>query len=119
MKSNLITGEVDFELLTDYRTIGSVQIGARYSFEDNYVVDKNAQTLEVMVLATDAKQVKPLEPAESWIDYNFVTQYDNNFVLSITIDANTTLAERQAKLLLEYDYNGTLETIEIPITQDA
>lgn len=119
MKSNLITGEVDFELLTDYRTIGSVQIGARYSFEDNYVVDKTAQDLEIMVLTNGATQVKPLTPTEAWLSYGTLTQYDNNFVIVVSIASNGTLAERQGNLVLEYDYNGTIENILIPITQDA
>jgi hypothetical protein len=115
MKCDLITGEVDMELLSDYRTIGQVTIGARYSFEDNYQVPAEESTFEMLVLMTDSVEVFPVESDVDWIRYDEDAITENS-ILNITVEENTTGLERTGYVNLIYDDKGL---IQIPITQNA
>jgi hypothetical protein len=120
MKCDLITGEVDMELLSDYRTIGQVTIGARYSFEDFYQVDNTAQDLDVMLLTAEYDFIDLSTSFSSWITYDTSQVYDKNTVATITIAANGTGLERQGTIRGKWEKEtGEIIDIEIPIIQNA
>jgi hypothetical protein len=103
------------ELLSDYRTIGQVTIGNRYSFEDNYQVPAEENTFEMLVLMTDSVKVLPVESDVDWIRYDEDAITENS-ILNITVEENTTGLERTGYVNLIYDDKGL---IQIPITQNA
>jgi hypothetical protein len=120
MKCDLITGEVDMELLSDYRTIGQVTIGARYSFEDFYQVDNTAQDLDVMLLTAEYDFIDLSTSFSSWITYDTSQVYNKNTVATITIAANGTGLERQGTIRGKWEKEtGEIIDIEIPIIQNA
>jgi len=114
MKCDLISGEVDMELLSDYRTIGEVTIGARYSFEDIYQVNNQAQYLDVMLLTAEYDFINLATSFSSWITYDTTQVYDKNTVATITIAANSTGLERQGTIRGKWE-KETGETIDIEI----
>jgi hypothetical protein len=117
MKCDLITGEVDMELLSDYRTIGQVTIGARYSFEDNYQVPAEENTFEMLVLMADSLGFASSPSEFDWITYS-IEGFNENGILNVNISENTTGFERTGYVNLKYLY-GDVELIQIPITQNA
>jgi hypothetical protein len=117
--SDLTTGEVTFELLTDYR-VGEVPIGNRYSFEDFYQVDNTAQNFEVMLLTAEYDFIDLSTSFSSWITYDTSQVYDKNTVATITIAANGTGLERQGTIRGKWEKEtGEIIDIEIPIIQNA
>lgn len=119
MKCDLISGEVDMELLSDYRTIGEVTIGARYSFEDIYQVDNQAQDLDVMLLMAGYDEIDVSSTDVAWI---VVTpdSYFNDTTIPVEILQNTTAAEREGNILCVWKKtNGDFINVKITIVQDA
>ena len=116
MTSDLTTGEVTFELLTDYR-VGEVPIGARYSFEDNYQVPAEESTFEMLVLISDSLGFESRKSEFDWINYS-LEEFNENGILNVNISENTTGVERTGYVNLKYLY-GDVELIQIPITQNA
>jgi hypothetical protein len=116
MTSDLTTGEVTFELLTDYR-VGEVPIGNRYSFEDSYQVPAEESTFEMLVLMADSIGVTTEASDSDWIDYSNPI-FTENGILNITVEENTTGLERTGYVNLKYFY-GDVQIIQIPITQNA
>jgi hypothetical protein len=117
MKCDLITGEVDMELLSDYRTIGQVTIGARYSFEDNYQVPAEESTFEMLVLMADSLGFESRPSEFDWITYS-LEEFNENGILNVNISENTTGVERTGYVSLRYNYGDTLG-VQIPIIQNA
>jgi hypothetical protein len=117
MKCDLITGEVDMELLSDYRTIGQVTIGNRYSFEDFYQVPAEESTFEMLVLMADSLGFASVLSEFDWITYS-LEEFNENGILNVNISENTTGVERTGYVSLRYNYGDTLG-IQIPIIQNA
>jgi hypothetical protein len=118
MTTDLTSGETTMELLTDYR-VGEVPIGNRYSLESLYQVDNTAQTIEAMLLLSDWEKIILETPDEAWISYTLGTKFDNE-TINVSISANTTGSERIGYIKGKWALNdGTSETIQIPIIQDA
>ena len=117
MKCDLITGEVDMELLSDYRTIGQVTIGARYTFEDVYQVPAEESTFEMLVLMAGSQIVSTEASDSDWISYSLL-DFTENGILNITVEENTTGLERTGYVNLQYLYED-VQIIQIPITQYA
>jgi hypothetical protein len=118
MTTDLTSGETTMELLTDYR-VGEVPIGNRYSLESFYQVDNTAQTIEAMLLLSDWEKIILETPDESWISYTLGTKFDNE-TINVSISANATGSERIGYIKGKWALNdGTSETIQIPIIQNA
>lgn len=118
MTTDLTSGETTMELLTDYR-VGEVPIGNRYSLESFYQVDNTAQTIEAMLLLSDWEKIILETPDESWISYTLGTKFDNE-TINVSISANSTGSERIGYIKGKWALNdGTSETIQIPIIQNA
>lgn len=118
MTTDLTSGETTMELLTDYR-VGEVPIGNRYSLESFYQVDNTAQSIEAMLLLSDWEKIILETPDESWISYTLGTKFDNE-TINVSISANSTGSERIGYIKGKWALNdGTSETIQIPIIQNA
>lgn len=118
MTTDLTSGETTMELLTDYR-VGEVPIGNRYSLESFYEVDNTAQTIEAMLLLSDWEKIILETPDEGWISYTLGTKFDNE-TINVSISANATGSERIGYIKGKWALNdGTSETIQIPIIQNA
>jgi hypothetical protein len=118
MTMDLTSGETTLELLTDYRS-GEVPIGNRYSLESFYEVDNREQTIEAMLLLSDWEKIILVTPDEGWISYTLGTKF-NNETIKVSISANATGSERIGYITGKWALNdGTNETIQIPIIQNA
>jgi hypothetical protein len=118
MTTDLTSGETTMELLTDYR-VGEVPIGNRYSLESFYQVDNTSQTIEAMLLLSDWEKIILETPDEAWISYTLGTKFDNE-TINVSISANATGSERIGYIKGKWALNdGTSETIQIPIIQNA
>lgn len=118
MTTDLTSGETTMELLTDYR-VGEVPIGNRYSLESFYQVNNTAQTIESMLLLSDWEKIILETPDEGWISYTLGTKFDNE-TINVSISANATGSERIGYIKGKWALNdGTSETIQIPIIQNA
>jgi hypothetical protein len=118
LTTDLTSGETTMELLTDYRS-GEVPIGNRYSLESFYQVDNTSQTIEAMLLLSDWEKIILETPDEGWISYTLGTKFDNE-TINVSISANATGSERIGYIKGKWALNdGTSETIQIPIIQNA
>jgi hypothetical protein len=118
MTSDLTTGEVTFELLTDYR-VGEVPIGNRYSFEDFYQVDNTAQNFEVMLLMADYDEIVITDSDEPWILVGS-DSYFANTTIKAEILQNTSGLDREGNILGVWKKtNGDDVNVKIPIIQNA
>jgi hypothetical protein len=118
MTMDLTSGETTLELLTDYRS-GEVQIGNRYSLESFYQVDNTSQTIEVLLLRNVSPVISLQASFYGWIDY-IPTDYYNDTTVRVDISQNTTGSQRIGYIAGKWALNdGTSETIQIPIIQNA
>ena len=117
MSTNLTTGEVTFELLTDYRTIGEIEIGTRYTVNEVYNVDYKEQVVDVLVFTAGALSVTPEASSSDWLLYDLTTQ-NENFNLTVSVSENETPSPRFGNIVLEYDYAGDFKTINVLVTQE-
>jgi hypothetical protein len=114
LNADLTTGETTLELLTDYRD-GEVAIGNRYSSEDIYFVSNQAQTFEIMLLATNGQVLETISIDSPFVFYDEIT-YSENTILEVTILENTTGIERSGVVRIAIN---EFQNIEIPIIQSA
>lgn len=118
MTTDLTSGEVTFELLTDYRS-GEVSIGNRYAFEPFYQVDNTAQDIEILLLKNVSPTISLGASAYGWITYTGAI-YDEDTSIVVSISANATGLERTGYVNGKWqDETGTINDILIPIIQDA
>ena len=118
MTMDLTSGETTLELLTDYRS-GEVPIGNRYSLESFYEVDNREQTIEVLLLKNVSPVISLQASFYGWIDY-IPTDYYNDTTIVVDISQNTTGSQRIGYITGKWALNdGTSETIQIPIIQNA
>lgn len=119
MTSDLTTGEVTFELLTDYRE-GEVPIGNRYSFEPFYQVESSETTFEVMLLMAGYDQIDITGTDETeWINVN-EDSYFTDTTIQVEILPNISGFEREGNILGTWkNENGDFINIKIPIIQNA
>jgi hypothetical protein len=118
MTTDLTTGEVTFELLTDYRS-GEVSIGNRYAFEPFYQVDNTAQDIEILLLKNVSPTISLGASGYGWINYTGAI-YNEDTSIAVSIDANATGLERTGYVNGKWeDETGTINDILIPIIQDA
>ena len=110
--ADLTTGEVDFELISDFREVtGSSNTGGKIALKQNFNIDNTAQDLEITVLKLNSEKYK--------VTYDS-TIFDDNYAdgtFIIPIDANTTgdIAYKQ----IQIDYYNPRSSQYINIIQDA
>lgn len=110
--TDLTTGEVDFELISDFREITSTSTtGGKIALKQLFYIDNTAQDLEITVLKLSSEKYK--------VTYDS-TIFDDNYAdgtFIIPIDANTTgdVAYKQ----IQIDYYNPRSSQYINIIQDA
>lgn len=111
MTTNLTNGEVDFELLTDYRTVGEITIGTRFAMQDVYQVDNTSQEIEVYLLIPGMELVAS---DVDWITYDLGVITESQ-ILVVTLDSNKTGERRTGNIIIEFED----DIITIPVIQEA
>jgi hypothetical protein len=117
MTTDLTTGEVELELLNDFRQIGGVNIFRRTNIPE-LEVDNTAQVVEYLIYKGDLDYFD-VKLAAGFLSYPLTTDNDTDITLEVTIPANTSAVDRTDNIILEGFKNGTSEFIYIPIYQYA
>jgi len=116
--TDLTTGEVELELLNDFRDITQDTIYLRYSNIPFLQVDNTAQEVQFIIYKNnyDTFDVKL---STDFLSYTLSTDNDADILLDVTIPANATAADRSDVVVLEYFKNGVGTIIQIPVLQYA
>jgi hypothetical protein len=120
MTTDLTTNEVNFELITDYRSVaGFNNIGYRFANINNLIIDNTAQKIEVVFYRGGYESI--LVPTNT----GFVTSTGTGIVygdviVELTISANGTASERTHVVNSKFtDSQGNVTDFNIPILQNA
>jgi hypothetical protein len=120
MTTDLTTNEVNFELITDYRSVaGFNNIGYRFANINNLIIDNTAQKIEVVFYRGGYESI--LVPTNT----GFVTSTGTGIVygdviVELTISANGTASERTHIVNSKFtDSQGNVTDFNIPILQNA
>ena len=118
MTTDLTSGEVNLELINDFRDITQNTTYLRYSNIMGLTVDNTAQEVEFIIYINnyDTFDVKL---STDFLSYPITTDNDTDIILNVTIPANTTAADRSDFVILEYFENGVGTIIQIPVLQYA
>ena len=118
LTTDLTTGEVELELLNDFRDITQNTTYLRYSNIPFLIVDNTAQVVQFIIYRNnyDTFDVKL---STDFLSYPLTTDNDADILLDVTIPINTTAADRNDVVILEYFENGVGTIIQIPVLQYA
>ena len=118
LTTDLTTGEVELELLNDFRDITQNTTYLRYSNIPFLIVDNTAQVVQFIIYRNnyDTFDVKL---STDFLSYPLTTDNDADILLNVTIPVNTTAADRNDVVILEYFENGVGTIIQIPVLQYA
>jgi hypothetical protein len=116
MNINLSTGEINFELLNDFREIENNNAN-RYTNLPSLIIDNTEQVVDyiINILNYDSFDVKP---AIDFLSYTTSTDNTNDINLQVTIPANTTGVERLDFVVLEYFRDGVSTIINLAVFQN-
>lgn len=118
LTTDLTTGEVDLELINDFRDITQNTTYLRYSNIQNLQVDNTAQEVQYIIYRNnyDTFDVKL---STDFLSYTLSTDNDADILLDVTIPANATAADRLDAVFLEYFKDGVGTIITLPVLQYA
>ena len=118
LTTDLTTGEVELELLNDFRDITQDTTYLRFSNIPFLQVDNTAQEVQFIIYKNnyDTFDVKL---STDFLSYTLSTDNDADILLDVTIPANATAADRSDVIVLEYFENGGGTIIQIPVLQYA
>jgi len=118
LTTDLTTGEVELELLNDFRDITQNTTYLRYSNIPFVIVDNTAQVVQFIIYINnyDTFDVKL---STDFLSYPLTTDNDTDILLEVTIPVNATAADRNDIVILEYFENGVGTIIQIPVLQYA
>jgi hypothetical protein len=116
MNINLSTGEVDFELLNDFREIVNNNAN-RYTNLPSLIIDNTEQVVNytINLLNYDNFDVKL---SGGFLSYTASTDNTNDINLEVTIPENTTGVERLDFVVLEYFKDGDSTIINLAVLQN-
>lgn len=117
MTTDLTTGEVDLELLNDFRVIDGSPL-LRYANMTALSVDRTAQVVQFLIYKIDYDSFD-VKLSSSFLSYALTTDNDTDVVLNVTIPANATATDRQDAIELEYFKGGISTIVQIPVYQYA
>jgi hypothetical protein len=110
--ADLTTGEVDFELISDFREITSASTtGGKIALKQLFTIDNTAQDLEITVLKLNSESYNITYDSTYYPD----NTSDGTFI--IPIDANTT--GNKVVKQIQIDYYNPRSSQYINIIQDA
>jgi hypothetical protein len=118
MTTDLTTGEVNLELINDFRDAAQNTTYLRYSNIQNLQVDNTAQEVQYIIYLNnyDTFDVKL---SSDFLSYTLSTDNDTDILLDVTIPANATAADRLDAVFLEYFKDGVGTIITLPVLQYA
>jgi hypothetical protein len=118
LTTDLTTGEVELELLNDFRDITQDTTYLRFSNIPFLQVDNTAQKVQFIIYKNnyDTFDVKT---STDFLTYTTSTDNDADILLDVTIPINTTAADRVDAIILEYFIEGVKTNIQIPVLQYA
>jgi hypothetical protein len=117
--TDLTNGETSLELINDYRTLGYDSVGYRYSNIELLNVDNTEQEFQLDLFLGMFKQFT-ITSLSGFISSPISGIKTEDTSMIVTIDANTTAAERTTNINLKFkDYDNNELIVEIPIIQEA
>jgi hypothetical protein len=118
MNTDLTSGEVNLELINDFRDVSQNTTYLRYSNIQNLQVDNTAQEVQYIIYRNnyDTFDVKL---SSDFLSYTLSTDNDTDILLDVTIPANATSADRIDAVFLEYFKDGIGTIITLPVLQYA
>lgn len=117
MTTDLTSGEVNLELLNDFRVIDGSPL-LRYSNMTALSVDNTAQVVQFLIYKINYDTFDTVTSG-GFLSYPITTDNDADIVLDVTIPANTSGIERDDSIALQYYKNGVLTEIKIDVIQYA
>jgi len=118
MTTDLTSGEVNLELINDFRDASQNTTYLRYSNIPFLQVDNTAQVVQYIIYRNnyDTFDVKL---SSDFLSYTLSTDNDTDILLDVTIPANATAADRLDAVFLEYFKDGVGTIITLPVLQYA
>lgn len=118
MTTDLTTGEVNLELINDFRDAAQNTTYLRYSNIQILEVDNTAQEVQYIIYLNnyDTFDVKL---SSDFLSYTVSTDNDTDILLDVTIPANATALDRTDAVFLEYFKGGVSTIITLPVLQYA
>jgi hypothetical protein len=118
MTTDLTSGEVNLELINDFRDISQNTTYLRYSNIPFLQVDNTAQEVQFIIYRNNYDFFDMKNPA-GFLSYPITTNNDTDILVNVTIPANATAADRIDNVIMEYYKNGVSTVIQIPVLQYA
>lgn len=117
MTTDLTTGQVDFELINDFRDIDG-SVARQFSNLANLDLDNTLHNIEFLIFRTDYDSFNVVSSG-GFLSYPLSADNEDDIVLKVTIPANTTGVERDDSIALQYYRNGVLTEVKIDVYQNA
>jgi len=118
LTTDLTTGEVELELLNDFRDILQNTTYLRFSNIPFLQVDNTAQVVQFIIYKNNYDTFD-IKLSTDFLSYPLTTDNDADILLEVTIPVNATAADRNDIVILEYFENGVGTIIQIPVLQYA
>jgi len=118
MTTDLTTGEVNLELINDFRDITENTTYLRYANIMVMQVDNTAQKVEFIIYRNNYDTFNVVASG-GFLTYPLSSDNDVDIIIEVTIPANTSGIERSDSLALQYYLNGVETEIKIPVVQYA
>jgi hypothetical protein len=117
MTTDLTTGEVDFELINDFRDLNGA-VARQFSNLAGLEIDNTLHNIEFLIFRTDYDKFDVVASG-GFLSYPLSADNEDDIVLKVTIPANTTGVERDDSIALQYYRNGVLTEVKIDVYQNA
>jgi hypothetical protein len=118
MTTDLTTGDVNLELINDFRDVTQNTTYLRYSNIQTLQVDNTAQEVQYIIYRNDYDTFD-VKLSTDFLSYTLSTDNDTDILLDVTIPANTTAADRLDFVIMEYFKGGVSTIITLPVLQYA
>lgn len=102
--ADITTGDVNFELLTDFRA-GNINVGNRFFYNNVIYAKRSGEILKVNALLAGADKFSILQINNSFISYA-PSDYTDSATIDVVVEPNLTNEERYDRVSGTWDYNG-------------
>jgi len=110
--TDLTTGEVNLELITDYRGVNAAStVGYRYANYSEIQTDKAPLNVDVIIYLNDYDSFG-IKGAENYLIYTVASDLKEDYVLNFDIPSNGGGLDRYDKIGIEYFKNGVSQVTE-------
>jgi len=117
MTTDLTSGEVNLELLNDFRVIDGSPL-LRYANMTALSVDNTAQVVQFLIYKIDYDTFDTVASG-GFLSYALTADNITDLVLDVTIPVNATALDREDSIALQYYKNGALTEIKLDVYQYA